>query len=123
MKKRYIIIISLTLIIIYLILINFVGAFIQSYSTEIITQENKTESGAVQEFNFGSSVQVSVTRPRFYGTIFEQNKNSNLYLFNIIPLPLKSNNISLIKFHLIFVVLLLIFVLLSIFIHKLIVYC
>lgn len=112
MKTKYTIITSLALIFTYLIIINLINTIIQNTNFSTIQNETiRIESGAVQEFGFGSSVQVSVTRPRFYGVILEQNKNSVLYFFYLIPLPLKNNNLNFIKFHLIFAVLLFIFIL------------
>jgi len=93
------------LIILYLILTNFGAGFI----TQQVQTSNQTQGGGTMlTIGIQDSVSISVTRPRFYGTIEEANGNSILYLAKIIPLPLKKEGFSFMYFHIPFLVLLLI---------------
>jgi hypothetical protein len=49
----------------------------------------RIDSGMVN-IGVGDSVSYQIKRPRWYGTIYEDQNNAKLYLFEIIPLPMKN---------------------------------
>jgi len=62
-----------------------------------------TSYGGIEKVNMGDSVSVTVTRNRWYGTIYEENNNKILYLFKFIPLPLEKDNSDYLTAHIIFI--------------------
>ncbi len=59
-------------------------------------------SSGFAKADFGHSVEVTVERKRFYGSIVEQDKISNLYVLKFIKIPLKYNNFNFKRIHQIF---------------------
>lgn len=94
-------------IIIVIIIATLELSIIYFYEDNMITQENlsqinqQTESTSEVRVGVSDSIDVSVKRPRFYGTIYEQvnSKTSTLHLFNLIKIPLKKNNIDFTPLH------------------------
>ena len=58
-----------------------------------------TDSGTNVKIGFGDSVSTSVKRNRWYGKIYESDGKSNLYIFDLIKIPIKINNIDLTWYH------------------------
>jgi hypothetical protein len=67
------------------------------------------DSGTDVQLGISDGVQVTVLRNRFYGRIREVGDSSKLSLFGYIPVPLKSNGYSLMVFHYIFLIIILLF--------------
>ncbi len=102
----------LFLIIFYIISINIFANLI-SVSSENYEISKTTIGGSLVEINFGESLSVQVTRaPKWYGRIHENNGNSYLNLFYICNLPIKIKNYNFIWFHLIFLIILTLFIVL-----------
>jgi len=57
------------------------------------------DSGNNVKIGFGDSITASVKRNRWYGTIYESGGQSNLYIFDLINIPMKINNIDLVWYH------------------------
>jgi len=98
------IIIILT-IILYLLLVNFIFNFwIFNDNIEIVN--GTYYDPATEKLGFSDSVDISVKRPRFYGTYYENynNDEKNIYLklFNIIKLPIRNNALNFVYVHLLF---------------------
>ena len=98
------IIVSYLLIINILSLINF--NIIENYIDYNQDQENY---GTTQRLGFGESVSVSVKRNRWYGIIYESGAVSNLYIFQVLRLPLKNDNFNFKIIHFIFFLLVILF--------------
>ena len=100
-------------IFVYVILINIVA---YSMSINLLStgyaSSNEYIGGDVV-IGFGDSVDVTVTRNRWYGTILENSvqktKSSTLYLLNLIIIPLYSNGKSLFLVNIILLVFLVVF--------------
>ena len=105
MKNWIKIVLIITIFIVYIISINIFASLI-SYSYINPKTTEKIEGGSVVEISVGESMSVQVTRPRWYGTIYENNGNSYLHLFDFIILPKKIKNYNFIWFHLIFLIIL-----------------
>ena len=58
--------------------------------------------GGTEKIDMGDSVQVQITRNRWYGTINEGGGKSILYLFKFIPLPLEKSGNDYLTAHIIF---------------------
>ena len=108
MKKRFLILIlAIVALIIYIILANMIAYNLYAKSTSSDNSENSIETGDVK-LGVSEKIDVTVTRKRWYGTIIENSgqdtKLSNLYLFNIIKIPINVNNHSLYWINLIFLI-------------------
>lgn len=101
MKKSKILIYS-SIILSYLLIINFISEFIIIQNVYPENFSSSISGGGSQKIGLGDSVSVSIKRNRPYGSILEENGNSKLKLLGLIPLPLKSDGINFIYFHLIF---------------------
>jgi len=99
MKARYLILIIASLIIVYTLSINIYAEFL-SFQTEIKQQNTNTEGTRI---SLSNNFDFLVTKPRFFGTIYETKDESILYTFNIFPLALKVGENNFSKYHLIFV--------------------
>ena len=86
----------------YILIINFIANFISLQDFSFSNLSETMTGGDSQKIGLGSSVSLSINRPRPYGNTVESGGNSKLYLFGLIPLPLKSNGINFIYFHIIF---------------------
>ena len=99
-------------IFVYVILINIISYSMSVSLPSTGYASNRYDSGDVV-IGLGDSVEVTVTRNRWYGTILENNKQNaesrTLYLLNFISIPLYSNGKSLFFANLILLVSLLIF--------------
>jgi len=82
-----IIIILIALLPIYLILIN--SVFNLDIGEKKVIKNISGENGENQKVNIGESIGVSIKRDRWYGVILESDNQKKLYLFNIIPIPIK----------------------------------
>lgn len=100
--QKIILIIGITLA--YLLIINFIANNI-NFITPSLEPEEEFTNPKWQKIKVGGSVSASVFRPRWYGNIVENDKNSKLYFLEFIPIPLKSQDISFIEFHFIFLIL------------------
>lgn len=68
-----------------------------------------------EEISINDQVTVQVKRERWYGTIIQNEKNSDIYLFNFMKMPYKKGDTNLMFLNLIiFSMLLIIFITLSI---------
>jgi hypothetical protein len=96
---KYILIFLGISLFLYLIIINLISIQINQ------TNGNQTKaeySGETQKVNVGDSVSVLIVRQRWYGKIYEDN-SKNLYLFNLIKIPIESNNKNYTSSHLVFI--------------------
>lgn len=84
-------------IIFYIFLINQLPSILNFSSSSNNTQINDPN------INFADSVQTSITRPRWYGTIYEGENYLKFDLFNQVPLPIFIN-FSYIYIHAFFIV-------------------
>jgi hypothetical protein len=95
-------------ILVYIFAINFIASILimPDFSLGNYTQIITSISDGNQAIGMGDSVSVGIIRNRPYGTIYEStNGNSNIKLFNLIKLPLKSYGLNFGIVHLIFVAL------------------
>ena len=83
------------------------GILIENREIKII---NKTINGGIVEIGVGEKVGIFIKRVRWYGTIRESEKISNLKLFNIVNIPVRVNNSSWVLYHFITLALLIIFI-------------
>lgn len=101
MNKKTAIMLYIAAIIMYILVIG-VASRISITSNDINSAE-KLEENKIQ---VSQSVSVGVERHRWYGTIIETagegSAFANLYLFNLISLPLKKNNTGFMLYHLFF---------------------
>lgn len=116
MKKSIIFLIILTIV--YLIIINFIS-IIDFTNLNFSNKTSDEQSYSVQKIGFSDSISVSVIKNRIYGKIIQEDSNVKLYLFRTIPVPIKSNNVSFVFYHIIFLFFILIFII-AIFLIKLI---
>lgn len=105
-KKTYAVyLIAIGLILAYLLIINI--------TANILSDGNSGSSKTLNKNNYGDvvlgvsdSIDVSVLRNRWYGTILEQSgtntKLSKLYLFGFITLPINVNGSNLVWIHILF---------------------
>lgn len=93
--------------IVYIFLINLIAENVINFSSQNYSITSYDSYGTAQIVGVSDSVSIGVLRPRPYGKILEKDNNSKLYLLNLIPLPLKHNGVSFIKFHIIFLIFLL----------------
>jgi len=110
MKKSKLLI-TASLIAVYLIFVNAIFNYISKENTK---QKNQTQtSGTNLIIGVSDKAEAVVYRNRFYGKITEthtqQDLFSKLYLFYFIPLPLKSNKTSFIQYHILATLLLIFF--------------
>ena len=94
----------------YIFLINIFANLISiSQDNYEISETETIISGNIVQIGVGQSVNVQVTRNRWYGTIYETDGKAYLYLFRLIKLPHKIKNYNFIWFHLIFLIILILF--------------
>lgn len=90
-------IISGVILILYFLSIGpLTAVFSNAFTNVQIFEKNKS----AEEVSVSDSVSFMVKRPRWYGTIYTNGVNSELYLLNIISLPLKRNGTNLVYIHL-----------------------
>jgi hypothetical protein len=89
MGNLRVIAVAVLITLIYILAINFISTIDFSVAQQIIDGETSLDSGIIN-IGVGDSVSYSITRPRWYGTIYEDQNNAKLYLFEIIPLPMKN---------------------------------
>ena len=98
-------------IIAYFILINIVGfMFSVNFGGYSGTEQESINGGADVKIGVSDSIDVTITRNRFYGKIMESGSTSTLYIFNILKIPLKVNGRSLLFANLILILALIIFI-------------
>lgn len=117
MRKIIKIILLLLLILGYVYVIN---NFIEIiYPPEIYDFQNKSIFMDSQDVSvgFGEHIDVTITRKRFYGTIIEKDENSMVYLFGILPLPIKQKGFYFVPFHIAFL-LIIVYIILWIFYER-----
>src|SRR3989344_5149103 len=99
-------------IFVYVILINII-AYSMSTSSPIAGYVSDRYDGGDVVIGFSDSVEVTVTRNRWYGTILgnsgQETKSVTLYLLNFISIPLYSNGKSLLLINIILLVFLMVF--------------
>ena len=95
--------IIILLLLVYPTIINFISE-INIDSSSYINESGEIVYGMNEKISFGDSVSVSITRNRWYGTIYELVERSDVHLFNLVNLPLKSENFDYRFIHLIFVI-------------------
>lgn len=80
---------------------------------EIINNIDDCITVACVKVGFHDSVDVSVKKNRWYGTIYEESNElgvqSNLYLFDLIKFPIKVNGNSWVNIHIVFLIGLIVF--------------
>lgn len=110
MKRIYALIISIILASIYLFGVNIIAEFkLTSNGNGGVQQQ--IQGGGTVYVGMSDSVSVQVFRDRWYGDIYEEpGKISNLYLFNLIKLPIKVKEKSWVLYHWVFFILMTIFV-------------
>ena len=102
MKNWLKLILIFIIIVGYIIIINIFASLISISYENYEIYKSKLSGGSILEINIKESVSVHITRPRWYGTIYENNGNSFLHLFNLILLPNKIKKYNFIWFHIIF---------------------
>lgn len=103
MKKNIIITILLVILVSYIIAINILSSFIISFMyNEEVLNESAIFDSSITKINVGNSVDISIKRPRWYGTIYENYIKKDLSILNIINFPLKAGNVNFSWFHLAF---------------------
>ena len=106
MKKRTLVYIGAILVVILYIF--FINTLAYSFYSDENVAIKSYEGGADVRVGVSDNVGVSVTRPRFYGTITESSSSNSkisfLYLFNIIKLPLESGAINFLWIHIPFLI-------------------
>lgn len=112
MKKWKAILISLILLAIYILFINFL--YEKPTSSQGESYKISSDRGFNVNMNMGTSASTIVKRNRWYGTIIEYgDTKSHLKLFDVIKTPLKLNGSSLIWYHIIVIFLLSFFVIIN----------
>ena len=91
------------ILIFYVIVIN-MFAIIISFPFGSLTTTERIGGGSIVEVNMGESLDVEITRPRFYGTIYETSGDTYLSLFNIFLFPTKIKGYNFLLFHFIFII-------------------
>ena len=100
MKKTLITsIIGLIVLILYILIINFYSNNPNIFDN--ITTTTYETSGDIVIVGVQDKVEISIIRPRIYGTILENSDSKKLYLFDIFPIPLTINGFNFIFIHLI----------------------
>jgi hypothetical protein len=107
MKKKYLIWgVAAGLLLAYLIIINFAANILSNPESSAGQEVRRYDNGDIV-VGVSDSVAVSVVRPRWYGTIYEESwattKLARLYLFGFIPIPVNVNGSGLFFVHLIFI--------------------
>jgi hypothetical protein len=99
-------------VLVMLILAGFFAYFISinlfaplfSFRVSFGGQDAETVSnGGEIVLGFGDSVTANVVRNRWYGKIYEDGQESNLYLFNLAKFPLRSSGRNLFLLHFILI--------------------
>lgn len=109
MIKR--IMLLLLLIFVYIITINLIPIFIQNENITYLDKNLPSGSSMIEaKMLFSQHVDVSVIKHRWYGTIYEDNGDSYIYVFNFIGLPLKQK-INFLYFHISFLILIIFLIL------------
>ena len=110
MQKITIVFTTLIIAFVYVILANFAASVLIEDINMNTENFYKTGNPNVVRVGFSESVSVSVTKPRFYGTIYETGKISNLDFFNLFNIPIKVNGTNWSYAHLIALMSLIIFI-------------
>jgi len=98
-----------TLIVAYLVLINFVtSAILYSPNFGDSSGENII-NGGVTNVGISDKVDILVEKHRWYGKIIQTNDLTRLSLFNLIPIPLRTYRLNWLYFHGVFIVLLILY--------------
>lgn len=100
MKKILFFITMFLMLGVYVLLINIFVANIIELNTQ--NQTIYTIGGNGQKISVSNTIDISIKRLRWYGVIYGDGDNETLYLFWIIPLPLKHNRDSFVVFHMLF---------------------
>lgn len=81
------------LFLVYIISINAIAFTISEHFIQESVQKNLTpcEAEICENIGFSESIEVSIIRKRWYGTILESGSSSYLSFFNLIKLPMKIN--------------------------------
>jgi len=87
------------ILILYLVTINFIAAINRSVSIE---KENESLNDGTIKLGVSDSVSVKVVRERFYGVYYISNGDNNLYLLNLVKVPIEIKGFSFFWIHLIF---------------------
>ena len=104
MRIFKIVLIMIATLFIYVILIrmSIIGfGFIDKISYYNYSNDIENENVVV---GVGQSVEVTITRDRWYGKIIENNGDKRLYLFYSIPIPIIINNSSYVILHIAFLI-------------------
>jgi len=118
-KKLIFLGVMLVSIIAYIVVINLSSNVISenllsSDNTSFLFQDNSQDV----KLTVGDLAQVSVKRPRFYGTYYEYSSTNGkevvLYLMNFVKLPIEKNNFMFIYIHITFSIVVLAFIVLII---------
>jgi hypothetical protein len=97
----------LLLVLVYIIGINILFNFLSISNYQNIGNINDKSWGTNIIMGVQESVDISVTRPRFYGTYYETASTSGkviiLYSLKYIRIPIRYNSLNFIFFHMIFI--------------------
>ena len=85
----------------YLILINTIPHI--DFSEKKINYTTEKSSGFNQKISFGSSLEITVERNRWYGKIIENGISQDIYFLGLIKLPKKHNGFNFVPLHIFFV--------------------
>ncbi len=103
----------LIIVISYLIVINIISNINLNEIFKTSMENSTTSESGIQKIGFSDAVSIEVTRKRFYGTILENGNRKNLYLMNVIPITLYAYGINYIWVHVVFVMVLSIWIFLA----------
>lgn len=99
-------IIGILILIVYLVSVNLLAGYKLNQNNANTPQQDKGGSAMVN-IGVGDSISVQVVRERWYGKIYgdywDTKDIENLYLFNIIKIPVRVNGSDWSLFHIIFV--------------------
>ena len=92
---------SFGILVLYIVVINIIASGI-NISNFFDNSSNNNVNGNIVQIKTGESVNVFITRHRFYGTIEETSaSDKTLYLFNFLKMPLVSGKINFVYTHII----------------------
>ena len=106
--------IIIILIVIYILFVNFFASILQTnYEKEIIENNlKKIDSGSDVQIGMTDSVSIKIIRKKkFWGRTYENNGDSYLKLFYLVKIPKKTKGFNFIYFHMIFIVILIVYIL------------
>lgn len=93
------------ILVIYIILFNLVSSFDFLLLDQTISLNPSNSKGSMERAAFGDKVEVSIFRDRFFWDIKtsykDDHKNSKIYFFGVLPLPLTIYDINIFYVHIV----------------------